>query len=186
MDALIQLVKECSPIEIIVAILLIIKSVEFIIDKVKNGSDILNIYYKKRNKEEKNDESIQDRLNRLESRDEDFAKALNNINYSLGKLDEKMNRLEDNQKKTTVASSRSTIYRVCNEVIEKKWMSQIEFEILDDLSKVYTSAGGNHFAKDVLLPKAMALPVISDLEIQQMTDEEREQLYQGTYNFSNR
>ena len=53
-----------------------------------------------------------------------------------------------------------------NELIAKQWMSQSDYESLQELSDVYMKSGDSHFVIPNLIQRALNLPVLTEEEIE--------------------
>lgn len=144
------LLEEYGLVQVVLIIILVFVAVEWLVSKWHVIVSWLNVYHEHKSAEE-NEE------NRFVALEESTAR----IQSCLAEMYELMEKLDTNNKRTTIASSRSTIYRVCNESMERGYMTQVEFEIIDELGDIYVSLGGNHYVKDRLLPTTLGLPVMS-------------------------
>lgn len=163
MDSLFTLIREYKGTDIIIIIALVWASAKWIFKEIAGVKAYIKKYlednYTTRKSVDDKEEDTDTRLDNVEQDSAKMQQYLAELHEMLENLCIAMKENNEQNRRTTIATSRSTIYRVCAEALERKYMTQIEFEILDELGDIYISLGGNHTAKDRLLPNTLALPV---------------------------
>ena len=138
-------------------------------NKIKGYFDV---YYNKRNSSDKRDQEIDDRLEKLENASKSDEERFNDLSRSIGDIKVIIEKIQDSQNRSNMATARSAMYRIANELLSKQWMSQTEYDTLSELSSVYSDAGGT-ISKHSLIERALSLPVLTDEEIQKKKFNER-------------
>lgn len=163
MDSLIRLLTEYRGADTIVIIILFLVSLKWIVETVINVKNTISNFLQKNHEELKEEEDKEEETDtRLDNIEQDSAKMqeyLAELHTMLEKVVDEMKQFSEESRRISTANSRSTIYRVCSEAIARGYMKQIEFEVIDELGDIYIKLGGNHTAKDLLLPTTLALPV---------------------------
>lgn len=150
-----------------ITFIIIIIGIYEIAIKVK---DIFSNYYNKRNSKEEKESCINERINNLEKRDEDTAKELESMKNNIEEIKELIAKLQTNQNKSNRATCKSAMYRLSNELINKGWMTQTEYETLSDLSDVYMMSGNinDSYVRPAIIQRALTLPVYTEEEVEKI------------------
>ena len=126
----------------------IIEIVSYFLKKfnIKTKSDIQNEEHKKR-------------LETLETYVDSHYKQIESISEDLKNITKTIELNEEKHNAETIATCRSTLYRLYTEAMKKGYVSQIELETFEDIANVYVNAGGNHTMKDKIIPEFYSLPI---------------------------
>lgn len=119
----------------------------------------LELYRKKKNKTEDEKETVEDRLAKLEKHDKWQYNAWMEMTKSLQTISNTLSDMQKKQEESTVATARSALYRLSQEILAKGHMSQIEYDCFKELYDVYIENHGNHSMKDKIAPKVFALEI---------------------------
>lgn len=165
MDELITLLEKYDLNSLIIIIALLILAAFGVAGIVKKIKSVFEDYHTGRNAQEDKERLISERLNKLEEEEVEDKKQLAQISTSIEDLRKIIEKVQENQNRSNIATCRSAMYRLANELIEKKWMSQTEYETLSDLSDVYLMAGGSNYVRPSTIQRALMLPVLTDDEI---------------------
>lgn len=152
MEKLITIVSELGVATFLIVIWLCIIAIKEMYDVCAWFRGKLEAWHNKKNGIEKREESTEDRLGRLESKQETIE----------GKLDKMYDLIVGLQKDTdevTVANSRATLNTLAEQIKAKGYMTQTEYETFVELSEIYLRKNGNHTMKDKIIPYIKSLPV---------------------------
>lgn len=159
MSDLINLIEEYtlpSVLIIIVVVFLAIKEGSEAVAWVKGK---LNTYHDKRSKTEDEKEDVNERLATLEKHDNwqyqsllDMAKNLQSINSTLVSMQKR-------QDAVTVATSRSTLYRLHADFMKKGYVTKEDLKTFTELGNLYEQAGGDDIYHDKLYPEVFKLEI---------------------------
>ena len=166
MDDLIKLFTNYSFGSIVVFILLILSSVAGVYSVFTKVTAILEVYRRKRNSEEDRDKKIDDAIKHFEELIDAQAKRIDADEEKIEQLEKKTNIIDENLNKFNKATSRNAVYKLANELIAKQWMSQSDYESLQELSDVYMKSGDSHYVIPNIIQRALSLPVLTDEEIE--------------------
>ena len=166
MDDLIKLFTDYSFGSIVVFILLILSSVAGVYSVFTKVTAILEVYRRKRNSEEDRDKKIDDAIKHFEELIDAQAKRIDADKEKIEQLEKKTNIIDENLNKFNKATSRNAVYKLANELIAKQWMSQSDYESLQELSDVYMKSGDSHYVIPNIIQRALSLPVLTDEEIE--------------------
>lgn len=166
MDDLIKLFTDYSFGSIVVFILLILSSVAGVYSVFTKVTAILEVYRRKRNSEEDRDKKIDDTIKHFEELIDAQAKRIDADEEKIEQLEKKTNIIDENLNKFNKATSRNAVYKLANELIAKQWMSQSDYESLQELSDVYMKSGDSHYVIPNIIQRALSLPVLTDEEIE--------------------
>lgn len=166
MGDLIKLFTDYSFGSIVVFILLILSSVAGVYSVFTKVTAILEVYRRKRNSEEDRDKKIDDAIKHFEELIDAQAKRIDADEEKIEQLEKKTNIIDENLNKFNKATSRNAVYKLANELIAKQWMSQSDYESLQELSDVYMKSGDSHYVIPNIIQRALSLPVLTDEEIE--------------------
>ena len=124
--------------------------------------EIVSYFLKKLNIKTKADiqnEEYLKRLEKLETYVNSHYQKILVISEDLKKITETIKENEKKHNAETIATCRSTLYRLYIEAMQKGYVTQIELETFEDIANVYISAGGNHTMKDKIIPEFYFLPI---------------------------
>ena len=129
---------------------------------------ILPLFYPNLNPNnlEDRDKAINDAIKQVEDLIAAQSKRIDEDEQKIEKLEKKTTTIDENLNKFNKATSRNAVYKLANELIAKQWMSQSDYESLQELSDVYMKSGDSHFVIPNLIQRALNLPVLTDEEIE--------------------
>lgn len=159
MSNFIYLIENYTLPTLLVSITFLFLAIKEICEAVSWIKDRLNSYHNKRNQSEEEKESIEDRLQKLEKHDNWQYNALLEMTKSLQSINTTLSDMQKKQEEATVATARSTLYRLSQEILEKGYMSQIEYDCFKELYDVYIENHGNHSMKDKIAPEVFKLEI---------------------------
>lgn len=159
MDSLIYLFKEYTLPTLFTLIVFIFLAVKEIWGAVEWVIGKLNAYHNKRSKNEKEKLSTDDRLITLEKHDRWQYDVLMDVKKSLAEMNKTLEGMNKKQEKATVATARSALYHLSHDILERGYMSEIEYECFKELYDVYIENNGNHTMKDKIAPEVFKLEI---------------------------
>lgn len=159
MSELIGLIEKYTLPSVLIIILVVFMAIKEGSEAVTWVRGKLNAYHDKRSKTEDEKEDVNERLATLEKHDNwqynallDMAKSLQNINTTLVDMQKR-------QDAVTVATSRSTLYRLHADFMNKGYVTKEDLKTFTELGKLYALAGGNDIVHLKLEPEVFALPI---------------------------
>lgn len=155
MDAVMELMENYS----IATIALIAMAVKELVEFWSWAKNRFDAWRKKENDKDDKEESIEDRLTKLEEHDTWQYDKITEMSESLEDIKELLVSSQQQQKEVDKAILRALIKSLADGILEKGEMSTLEFETFVALKDMYEFKGGNSYTKDVLVPKIMKLPV---------------------------
>lgn len=158
MNDLIKLLEKYNIADIFIILILVFLAVKGIMTEVNNIKTKIKKNKEEYHEEQSDKEEEKDRLTVLENKIEaidDMLKSIKDCQMDIQKC----------QQKSVVATCRSSLQLLTDKVLEKGYMTQIEYETFDDLAEVYISNKGNHTMKDKIIPKVRQLPVYTEQEL---------------------
>lgn len=159
MDNLILLLEEYTLSSVLVVLVLFFLAFKEIWVAGSWIKDKLELYRNKKNQTEDEKETVEDRLVKLEKHDNWQYNALLETTKSLQTIANTLSDMQKKQEEATVATARSALYRLSQEILAKGYMSQIEYDCFKELYDVYIENNGNHSMKDKIAPKVFALEI---------------------------
>ena len=176
MKDLITLLQSYDTGTILTILILLVLSF-FGITEIRNKiKEYFDIYYKNRSDNEHREQELDTRIENLEKSNEKYDKRFDEMTSSIEDIKTIIVNVQNNQNRANIATARSAMYRLANELISKNWMSQTEYETLSELSEVYNMSGGPRHSKSSLIKRALDLPVLTDEEIRYKKFEEQKEL----------
>lgn len=159
MDNLILLLEEYTLPSVLVILIIFFLAFKEVWSAAVWIKDKLELYRKKKNQSEDEKETVEERLLKLEKHDNWQYKALMDVTSSLQTITNTLSDMQKKQEEATVATARSALYRLSQEILAKGHMSQIEYDCFKELYDVYIENHGNHSMKDKIAPKVFALEI---------------------------
>ena len=104
----------------------------------------------------------------LEEGEKETTQSLSKISESLDELRKLIEVVQKNQNKSNLATCKSALYRLSSELLAKGWVSQIEYETLEDLYEVYKMSTDKSLydGKNNNIRRALSLPILTEDEIE--------------------
>lgn len=159
MDNLILLLEEHTLSSVLVVLVLCFLAFKEIWAAGSWIKDKLELYRNKKNQTEDEKETVESRIEKLEKHDNWQYNALMDVTKSLQVITNTLSDMQKRQEESTVATARSALYRLSQEILAKGYMSQIEYDCFKELYDVYIENHGNHSMKDKIAPKVFALEI---------------------------
>ena len=136
-------------------LILLIVVVVFILDKVDGLLNRFGITTKKQIEKEKNLE----RIVKLEQHDKWQYEKLAEISSNISDIKTMLIKGNEEQKATTVATCRSTLYRLHNDFVTQQFVTKEGLKTFTEIGKIYENAGGNDIYHSKLYPEVMSLQI---------------------------
>ena len=159
MDNLILLFEEYTLPSVLVILIICFLAFKEVWSAAVWIKDKLELYRNKKNQSEDEKETVEERLTKLEKHDKWQYNAWMEMTKSLQTISNTLSDMQKKQEESTVATARSALYRLSQEILAKGHMSQIEYDCFKELYDVYIENHGNHSMKDKIAPKVFALEI---------------------------
>ena len=168
MDELLDILKNYNLSDILILFILFSLAIYGIIEMVKKTKGLLDSYHQNQSAKEDKEKSITDRLDKLEEGEKETTQSLSKTSESLDELRKLIEVVQKNQNKSNLATCKSALYRLSSELLAKGWVSQIEYETLEDLYEVYKMSTDKSLydAKNNNIRRALSLPILTEDEIE--------------------
>lgn len=166
MNDLIKLFTEYSFGSILIFIFLILSSIAGVYSVFTKITSLLEVYRIRRNSIEDRDKKIDDAIKQVEAITEVQTERIKKDEDRIEELEKSTKTINENLNKFNKATSRNAVYKLANELIAKQWMSQSDYESLQELSDVYMKSGDSHYVIPNIIQRALNLPVLTDEEIE--------------------
>lgn len=168
MDELIDILKNYNLNDILVLFVLFALAIYGIVEMVKKVKGMFDSYHKNQSAKEDKEKNITDRLDKLEEGEKETTETLGKISESIDELRKLIETVQRNQNKSNLATCKSALYRLSAELISKGWVSQIEYETLQDLYDVYKMSSPNpiYDGQNNNIRRALMLPILTEEEIE--------------------
>lgn len=148
-----------SPVLVVIlAIVLVYLFVKAVYDAGKWILDRLNGYHKIKNEEE----TIEERIARLEKHDKGQYTKLNELGEEIKKIIIMVQEVQDTQAKTIIDTYKDTIFAIYHDSIAKGSIRKTELDRFLDIVKRYKEAGGDGIVDEKIYPEILELPIVSD------------------------
>jgi len=170
-----------SPLNSIITIILFIAAIRGIYEMIKWVKGELNTWYQNKHTAEEKDQTLEERIDKLEEDNnrqfeklESIDATLQNVTATLEVIsNETAKRLDDlqestkkhfeeidkNSKRRSVIANRSTLYQLHREFMKKESITLAERQMFDAVSAEYLACGGNSVFKNKIIPEVEALPI---------------------------
>ena len=160
MGSIISLIMSTdSPVLIVIlAIVLVYLFVKAVYDAGKWILDRLNGYHKLRNEEE----TIEERIARLEKHDKGQYTKLNELGEELKKIINMVQKVQDTQAKAIIDTHRDAIFTIYHDSIAQGSIRKTELDRFLDIVKRYKEAGGDGIVDEKIYPEILELPIVND------------------------
>lgn len=158
MDAVIDLIQNYGVTAIVIIILTCIAAKE-VIEFRSWVKGKLHAWKDKENSKEDKEETIDERLTRLETHDSWQYEKIKEMVESMEDIKELLMQNQEKQDEATVAMCRALLKNIADEALEKQYLTTVEFETFSALADVYIFRKGNHYMKDKIIPEVLKLPV---------------------------
>lgn len=108
------------------------------------------------------DDDLRGRVLSLEGANAKRTEQLNKLLEDIDSISKSLNNEIQESRKRTVASTRSTLYRLYLEACQNGYTTQASLETFNDLAKIYLDCHGNAVFKSKIIPEYFALPLKND------------------------
>ena len=159
METIVKILTEYELVSVLILFILFCLAIKGVIDFIGWWKGKLDAWRKRTNDGEdkfegldKRISSVEDRVLNLEKNDEKMVEQVSDIHQKLSDMYEE-NKME------TVASFRSMLYRLSEDIKSRDpvYITDIEYETFKDAADIYVKRGGNHTMRDVIIPEIEAL-----------------------------
>lgn len=148
-----------SPVLVVIlAIVLVYLFVKAIYEAGKWILDRLNGYHKIKNEEE----TIEERIARLEKHDKGQYTKLNELGEEIKKIIKMVQEVQDTQAKTIIDTYKDTIFAIYHDSVTKGSIRKTELDRFLDIVKRYQDAGGDGIVDEKIYPEILELPIVND------------------------
>lgn len=133
-----------------------------IIFAVKEVIELYSYFKKKFNIKtgrEQSDDTLENRISRLEQHDKFQYDKLSELSAGIHDIKDLIVSNETRQGKVTVATCRSTLYRLHKEFVSQKFVTREGLKTFLEIGKVYEDANGDDIFHDKLYPEVMKLEI---------------------------
>lgn len=148
-----------SPMSSLVVIFLFIAAIKGTYEGVKWIKGELNRWYQNKHDEQEKDETIMERLEKLEAENMEQTIKCTNITEALIQINEQIKDIRNDYNKVTVALTRASLHTLCHSLKDRDSITEAEYETFTDLRDVYLASGGNAVFKNKIIPYIESLPV---------------------------
>ena len=152
MKEFIELITTYDVVAIIVILILVLVSIKQIWELISWFKSKIDKHHENQNEQEDEKEDLENRIKKLEEHDKWQYNKLTEITDLIVKMQNKQNIV-------TIATCRSSLYRLHSEFIAQGYLTPIQYETFKDLADVYISSGGNHTMANKLIPEVLELPI---------------------------
>lgn len=137
-----------NPITIIISFFAVIYAIKEFDGLLKWFKEKLNGYHE----EEKQEESIEERINTISKVSEEHTKALEELSQKIDFLCTNLEKMGDEHRKSQMISDRATIYHLYETLKDREELSFAEYECFSEVSDRYLKNGGNGPFKKEIIP----------------------------------
>ena len=161
MSSLLDFIKAFgdAPLVSFVAIILFIAAIKGLYEFIKWIKEELDKWYKVRHEEDEKDETIAERLDKLEKENEEQTNRCESITAALANINRQIMCVREDYAKVTVALTRASLHNLCDDLKDREYISEAEYETFVDLRDVYLKSGGNAVFKNKIIPFIENIPV---------------------------
>lgn len=159
MNNIIKLIEEYTLPSVLVILIVVFLAVKEICSAVEWVKGKLNTYHNNRNQSEEAKEDIEGRLKTLEKHDNWQYQALLDMAKNLQSINNTLVSMQKRQDAVTVATSRSTLYRLHADFMKKSYVTKEDLKTFTELGNLYEAAGGDDIYHDKLYPEVFKLEI---------------------------
>lgn len=140
-------------------LVLVICAVVFLYKTYEKVNEYFHAKWKKDEEFKEKLEKYFSKVDTLETTDKRHDEEFNEVKSSLADIKKQLEEDRERERKNTIASVRSTLYRLYYEAVQRGWTNQASVETMAELSKIYLEAGGNSVFKHKLIGEYFDLPM---------------------------
>lgn len=144
---------------IIALLVCFIVVIQKIYEWVKWGKDRLTDYYNKRKGIEKKEQTIEERIARLEAHDTKQYQQLQDILKAQTEIKTLLLESQEQNRQNEVAGNRYILNEIAEKTLSRGTITQTEYETFCELANRYIAQGGNHSMKEKIIPQVKKLPI---------------------------
>ena len=170
MDKFIDLLRTFSVLEVVTLIVFILLGLKGASAFIKGVKANLEDWYQKKRGIEKKEETLENRVTKLEENDEKQMEKLDQIENSVHELivfmqgaiedrNKRLDELSDSHKQAVVAQARASLYRIAKELEGHDHITPTEYETFSELASIYIANGGNSIFRNKIIPTIESLPI---------------------------
>lgn len=159
MSAFTEIIENYTLVEIIIFLLLAVTAVKGAIEGFKYIKGLFDNYHTKKSGEEKKEQTVDERITKLEEHDKWQYNELQIQSAVLMELKQMLVEMKAENDKNVIATNRHALNQIATKVIQRGYITQTEYETFKDLSDIYLAKGGNHTMKDKIIPEVLNLPI---------------------------
>lgn len=148
-----------SPVNTLFTIFLFIAAIKGTYEIVKWTKGELNAWYQNKKKADQKDESIEQRVARLEEENAKQFEEYAHINALMQSMNASLELMAQEEKANTVALCRSQLWTMYRKLKDKTTLSTEEYETFTDLADRYLKNGGNSVFRDKIIPHIKSIAV---------------------------
>lgn len=148
-----------SPVESFVTILLFIAAIKGFYEIVRWIKKELNNWYNNKLNEDDKADKVEKRLDKLEKENSRQFEKLDSIDATLQNITATLELMSEENRRNTVATCRSALWRLYIDFENKEYISSAEYETFMDLADRYLKNDGNSVFKDKIIPYVKNLPI---------------------------
>lgn len=162
MDAVVELLQNYSLLEILLVVAILFCACKELYEAYQWFKVRLNNYYNKRNFQEKKEETIEERIRRLEEHDKHQYEKLEEVCKIVNDTNTFVKDYQKMQRQQNLATTRSILNSLYSESKKHGCLSQAEYETYAEIRDLYVSLGGNHHFAERVIPEMNALPIVEE------------------------
>lgn len=128
----------------------------------KTYNKVSDYFHAKWKKDEEFKEKLSkyfDKVDALETTDKKHDENFRQLASTLTEIKSQLEEDRERERKNTIASVRSTLYRLYYEAVQKGFTTQASVETMAELSKIYLEAGGNSVFKHKIIGEYFDFPM---------------------------
>lgn len=135
-----------NPITIIISFFAVIYAVKEFDGLLKWFKEKLNGYHE----EEKQEESIEERITAISKVSEEHTKALEELSQKIDTICNNLEKMGDEHRKSQTISDRATLYHLYETLKDKDSLTIAEYECFHNIGERYLNNGGNGAFKKLI------------------------------------
>lgn len=159
MNNTLELVSNFKASEVIIVLVMCFLVIKELVDGFQWVKGKLDLWRQNENQIESKAQTVQERLLKLEQYQENDYKILHELCEELKHIKQALEEQKKNTNKVTVASFRSTLYRIHKESVEQQYVTADSLKVFKEIGKIYEEAGGDDIYHEKLEPEMMSLPI---------------------------
>lgn len=147
-----------NPIGVIISFFAVVYAIKEFDGLIKWFKEKLQGYHE----EEKEGESLEERISAISKTSEEHTETLKELTKAIEDINNNLNMMADEHRKSQVISDRATLYHLYSELKDKESLSLAEYECFSEVAHRYLDNGGNGAFRHRLIPEIEAFPISED------------------------